>query len=99
MRTARSVVLPFARFDVSCQLENCLAKSLLRRVAGAGFDFFDLLGVALAVRANQQNKFVSIPLAVCAWTVNGMAAQVWSLLQKILGGGAALYEMFHSGLR
>ena len=75
------------------------SSQLLRWVAGAGFDFFNLLSVAFAVCADEENKFLGVPFSVAARTVHSVPAQIRRGLQKLFCFRAAFHEMFDRSFR
>ena len=54
--------------------------------------------MALAVRRNEQDEFIGVPLA-SSWTFDGMIAKARRGLEKILGFGSALNEVADRALR
>ena len=76
---------------------HCFLASVLREVRVC-LHFLDLIGVALAVRPDEQDKLVGIPLATDG-TVNGMLAKARRSLEKIFGLGPALNEVADRALR
>ena len=58
----------------------------------------DLIGVALAVRRNEQDEFIGVPLA-SSRTFDGMIAKARRGLEKIFGFGSALNEVVDRALR
>src|SRR5215470_11789891 len=65
---------------------------------GVGFDFLNLVGVAFAVRGDQQNKFVRVPL-LTGGAVGSVIAEARSGFEEVLGLGAAGDEVVDGGLR
>ena len=74
-------------------LREVFPSLLVLRIVGVGFYFQDLLGVAFAVRGDQQDEFVAVQF--CAHrAIDGVIAQTRRGLHEILGFGAAFDEVF-----
>src|SRR5450432_1511364 len=57
-----------------------------------GFDFVDLLGVALTVRRDEKYPLICVQL-LAQWAIRGVSPQIVMLLQEVLGFLPALDEM------